>query len=286
MKSLDFINYFVPIFAICILLEGIYLYKSRKEKYLLKDTFTSIAMGIGTVIIDTAFTKSIVLFIYDFFSKFAIFKIEMNLFSFVAILFAEDFCYYWFHRIGHESRFFWASHVVHHSSEEYNLSTAVRQTWTGTIINTVFWIPLILIGFPPIMVMIQQSISLIYQFFIHTETVGKLGFLEKLFNTPSHHRVHHGSDLKYLDKNYAGIFIIWDKLFGTFIEESEQAKYGLVKNINSYNPILVAYKEWYSICKDLLKSKKISDGISYVFLAPGWSPEGGTTTKELREKLK
>ncbi len=286
MKGLDFINYFVPVFAICILVEGIYLFKSRKENYKIKDTFTSIAMGIGTVIIDTVFTKLIVFSIYEFTYQFSLFKIEQNIYSLIAIFFTEDFCYYWFHRIGHESRFFWASHVVHHSSEEYNLSTAVRQTWSGTIINTIFWLPLILIGFSPMMVMIQQSISLIYQFFIHTETVGKLGFIEKVFNTPSHHRVHHGTDLKYLDKNYAGILIIWDKMFGSFELEQESPKYGLVKNINTYNPFIVAFKEWYLIGKDVLNSKKISHAFNYVFSAPGWSPEGGTTTRELKEKLK
>ena len=283
---MDFINYFVPVFFISILIESIYLYKTGPELFKIKDSFTSIAMGLGTVLIDTVFTKVIVLAIYTFVYQYSFFKIESSILAWIAILFLEDFCYYWFHRVSHESRFFWASHVVHHSSESYNLSTAVRQTWSGTIINTVFWIPLLLIGFSPVMVMIQQSVSLIYQFFIHTETVKTLGILETVMNTPAHHRVHHGSDLKYLDRNYAGIFIIWDRLFKTFQQEEEIPKYGLVKNIHTHNPFIVAFKEWSNILKDCFKAKKLFHLFGYIFAAPGWSPEGGTTTAELRKSTR
>jgi sterol desaturase/sphingolipid hydroxylase (fatty acid hydroxylase superfamily) len=276
----------VPFFAITIFIENFYMIKKYPERIKLKDSFTSIGMGLGSVVIDTFFTKFIILSIYTFFYQFSLFKIDPSPIAWIVLLFLEDFCYYWFHRIGHESRFFWASHVIHHSSESYNLSTAVRQTWTGSVINTLFWIPLILLGFSPLMVMIQQSISLIYQFWIHTETIGQMGFLEKILNTPSHHRVHHGSDLKYLDKNYAGIFIIWDKLFGSFQKEEETPNYGLVKNINTYNPIKIAYGEWYHILKDVIHSKSISQAFGHIFKPPAWSPQGGTTTAELQRSLK
>lgn len=283
MEKLSLTVYAVPIFAVCILVENMIARKREPARFELKDSVTSITMGIGSVLINLV-TASIVYLEYSFVSKFALFKIDSVWWSWIILLFAEDFCYYWFHRIGHESRFFWASHVVHHSSERYNLSTAVRQTWTGTMINSAFWFPLILIGFPPEMVIAQQGISLIYQFFIHTEEVQKLGFLELFLNTPSHHRVHHGSNLKYLDRNYAGIFIIWDKMFGSFQAEEETPTYGLVKNIHTYNPIKVAYIEWWNILKDIYKVGSIKNAIHIMFKPPGWSPLGGTTTKELQKQ--
>lgn len=283
MEPLNLTVYFVPVFAVCILVENIIASKKSPDRFQIKDSFTSIAMGIGSVLINLV-TATIVYTEYTFVSKFALFKIEPVWWSWIVLLFAEDFCYYWFHRIGHESRFFWASHVVHHSSESYNLSTAVRQTWTGTMINSAFWFPLILLGFPPVMVIAQQGISLIYQFFIHTEQVKTLGFLELFMNTPSHHRVHHGSDLKYLDRNYAGIFIIWDKAFGSFQPEEEVPTYGLVKNIHSYNPIKVAYIEWLNMFKQMYRVGSFTNAIKVMFKPPGWSPEGGTTTGELQRQ--
>jgi sterol desaturase/sphingolipid hydroxylase (fatty acid hydroxylase superfamily) len=283
MEPLNLTVYFVPVFAVCILVENIIARKKSSDRFEIKDSFTSIAMGIGSVLINLV-TATIVYTEYSFVSKFALFKIEPVWWSWIVLLFAEDFCYYWFHRIGHESRFFWASHVVHHSSESYNLSTAVRQTWTGTMINSAFWFPLILLGFPPEMVIAQQGISLIYQFFIHTEQVKKLGFLELILNTPSHHRVHHGSDLKYLDRNYAGIFIIWDKAFGSFQPEEEVPTYGLVKNLHTYNPIKVAYIEWWNMFKQMYRVGSFTNAIKVMFKPPGWSPEGGTTTGELQRQ--
>jgi sterol desaturase/sphingolipid hydroxylase (fatty acid hydroxylase superfamily) len=283
MEPLNLTVYFVPVFAICILAENIIARKRQPERFQIKDSFTSIIMGIGSVLINLV-TATIVITEYKFVSQFAIFKIEPVWWSWLVLLFAEDFCYYWFHRIGHESRFFWASHVVHHSSESYNLSTAVRQTWTGTMINAVFWFPLLILGFPPEMVVAQQAISLIYQFFIHTEQVKTLGFLELFMNTPSHHRVHHGSDLKYLDRNYAGIFIIWDKAFGSFQAEEEVPTYGLVKNLHTYNPIKVAYIEWFNMFKQMFQVGSFVNAIKVMFKPPGWSPEGGTTTSELQRQ--
>lgn len=283
MESLDLTVYAAPVFAVSILLENIVASKRSPDRFQIKDSITSIVMGIGSVLINLV-TAFIVLMEYTFVSQFSFFKIEPVWWSWLVLLFAEDFCYYWFHRIGHESRFFWASHVVHHSSESYNLSTAVRQTWTGTMINSAFWFPLILLGFPPAMVITQQAISLIYQFFIHTEQVKKMGILELILNTPSHHRVHHGSDLKYLDRNYAGIFIIWDRIFGSFQLEEEVPTYGLVKNIQTYNPIKVAYVEWWNMFKDMYKTGSFVTAIKVMFKPPGWSPAGGTTTGELQRQ--
>ena len=160
------------------------------------------------------------------------------------LFFADDLSYYWFHRISHESRVFWASHVVHHSSQHYNLSTALRQTWVPMTYFP-FWLWLPLVGFPVWMVLLAQAWSLIYQFWIHTERIVRLPRpFEYVLNTPTHHRVHHGSNHVYLDKNYGGILIIWDRLFGTFIGEGERVRYGLTKNIETFNPVRVAFHEY------------------------------------------
>jgi len=189
----------------------------------------------------------------------------------VLLFVADDFAYYWFHRVGHEVRVFWASHVTHHSSEHYNLSTALRQTWVP-MAALPFWLPLALLGFKPWMIILQQAISLTYQFFIHTERVGKLPRpIELIFNTPSHHRAHHGSNDIYLDKNYGGITIIWDRLLGTFQAETERVKYGLTKNIETFNPIKVAAHEYAAIVRDVRAASSWRDRLGYVFRGPGWT---------------
>jgi sterol desaturase/sphingolipid hydroxylase (fatty acid hydroxylase superfamily) len=163
--------------------------------------------------------------------------------------------------------------VVHHSSQRYNLGTALRQTWTGFFMSFIFWLWLPLVGFPPIMVMTMQAVSLLYQFWVHTELVRRLGPLEWVMNTPSHHRVHHGSNQRYLDRNHAGVLIIWDRLFGTFEREGEKVIYGLTKNINSYNPLRIAFHEWIDIWNDVRKADTWRLKLRYVFGRPGWKEE-------------
>ena len=167
------------------------------------------------------------------------------------LFFLDDFAYYWFHRISHEVRLFWASHVVHHSSQYFNLSTALRQTWVPMTYFP-FWMPIALLGYPPYMILTMQAVSLMYQFWIHTERIGKLPRpIEFVFNTPSHHRVHHGANDIYLDRNYGGILIIWDRLFGTFQGEEEQVRYGLTKNIHTFRPFRVAFHEYQAMWRDV-----------------------------------
>jgi len=190
------------------------------------------------------------------------------------------------HRISHENRFFWASHVVHHSSKRYNLSTALRQTWTG-LFSVIFWLWMALMGFHPLMILTQMSISLLYQFWIHTETIDKMPkWFEAIFNTPSHHRVHHGSNPQYLDRNHAGILIIWDKLFGSFEPEIEKPVYGLITNINTFNPIKIAFIEWTSLFSDFFTSKtSLSNKFKYFLKPPGWKHDGtGILSEDLRKK--
>lgn len=271
----DLIHYAIPFFVATVILEIILTVKVKLEDYEFKDAGTSIIMGLGNVFIGI-FTKIMILAVFLFVYKFRFFTIPFAWWAWVVLLFAEDFCYYWFHRISHESRLFWASHVVHHSSQKYNLSTALRQTWSGSFYTFIFWFPLIIIGFHPVMVLVQMSISLIYQYWIHTELIDKMPkWFEAVFNTPSHHRVHHATNPQYLDRNHAGIFIIWDRLFKTFEPEVEKPVYGLVANINTYNPIKIAFLEWIHMLKDVWYSKtSLKNKFNYLIKPPGWKHDG------------
>jgi sterol desaturase/sphingolipid hydroxylase (fatty acid hydroxylase superfamily) len=183
-----------------------------------------------------------------------------------------DFMYYWDHRAGHEVRLLWAAHVVHHSSQRYNLSTALRQTWTGEY-TFLFFIPVVLVGVPVELALAAWSVNLLYQFWIHTEAIGKMwGWFEAVFNTPSHHRVHHGSQSQYLDRNYAGVLIVWDRLFRTFEPEGERVVYGLTKNIATHNPLKVATHELVAIAHDVRGARSWRDRFGYLLRGPGWSP--------------
>jgi len=275
----DIIHYAIPGFIILMIVESIVSSIQDAQLYEAKDTAASLSMGVGNVIIKL-FVKVPILASYFAMYEFRFFEMGWSWVAWVLLFFFEDFTYYWFHRFSHKCRFFWASHVNHHSSERYNLSTALRQTWTGSVTGFVFWLWLPLLGFHPFMVATMQAISLLYQFWIHTETIGKLGFLELFMNTPSHHRVHHGSDIKYLDRNHAGVLIIWDKLFGTFQVEEEEVAYGLTKNIKTFNPFKIAFHEWAAIWRDLRESNSWHVRFSYVFGPPGWSHDGSRKTVE------
>ena len=279
----------IPAFIILIVLEIIYAIKTQRELYEVKDAATSISLGLGNLFIGL-FTKGFILLIFIWIYEHRIFTIPYNIWwIWIVCLFADDFSYYLFHRTAHNVRWFWASHIVHHSSEKYNLAAALRQTWTGNFTGAfLFWSWMPFVGFHPIMIMFMQSISLIYQFWIHTESINKCPrWFEFFFNTPSHHRVHHGTDLLYLDKNHAGILIIWDRMFGSFQPEKHRPTYGLTKNVNTFNPIIVAFHEWVNIFSDLKKIKSPKHLFSYLFNAPGWSHDGSTkTTHQLRKEAK
>jgi sterol desaturase/sphingolipid hydroxylase (fatty acid hydroxylase superfamily) len=287
----DIIYYAIPFFIVSIIVEVCYyrfLHK-HQDHYHTKDTVGSLSMGIGNVI--TGIVSKVVVFgSIVFFYKFRLVELDRTVWWYwVLIFFADDFSYYWFHRTSHAVRYFWASHVVHHSSQYYNLATALRQTWTGSLSGSfVFYLWMPLIGFHPVDVFLMQTISLIYQFWIHTEAVGFLPKpVEFIFNTPSHHRVHHGSDLKYLDKNHAGVLIIWDRIFGTFQKEEERPRYGLTKNLNTNNLLAIAFHEWKDIVNDISHAPDLRTGLGYVFGPPGWSHDGSRkTTKEMRNSMK
>lgn len=283
----NLIHYAIPFFVITVLIELIAITKIQLKKYDGKDAITSITMGLGNVavgFIAKGFVFGILILVYNY---ARLFEVPFTWWGWVLIFFFEDFTYYWNHRIGHESRFFWASHVVHHSSKKYNLSTALRQTWTGSFTSFIFYLWLPVLGFHPVMIFMQQSISLLYQYWIHTELIKKMPkWFEFIFNTPSHHRVHHATNPQYLDRNHAGILIIWDRIFGTFEPENEKPVYGLVKNINTFNPLRIAFQEWLNMLSDTFsKNVNFTSRFKYLFMPPGWKHDGtGAISSDLRKE--
>jgi len=281
-------QYAIPIFIVLVTIEIILFAKGRigvhgkPLRYEVKDTAASLAMGFG----NTIFNGSVALLIIGGVSvlqNYTLFDLGWTWWVLILCFFIEDLSFYWSHRMSHEVRWFWASHVIHHSSQHYNLSTALRQNWTDMATGAwIFYIPIILIGFPLEMILMFRGASSIYQFWIHTESVPKLGVFEKFMNTASHHRVHHATNPEYLDRNHAGVLIIWDKIFGTFVEEREDVpiRYGIVKNIGTFNPIKIAFHEWVSLFGDAARAPGLKAKLGYIFGPPGWSHDGSRKTSD------
>jgi sterol desaturase/sphingolipid hydroxylase (fatty acid hydroxylase superfamily) len=283
----DLVNLAVPGFLLSMLAELLIGRRTGRARYETRDTLTSLLMGGGNLV--EGMVLGVLGFaVLDAFYSLSPFKLAeqpwgWSVWTFAAVLIADDLRYYWFHRISHEVRWFWASHVNHHSSQHYNLSTALRQTWTFTIaLGFIFRIPLVLLGVHPVMLAFTGGVSLVYQFWIHTELIDRLPRpLEAVLNTPSHHRVHHATNPDYLDANYAGILIIWDRLLGTFVAErpDEPPRYGLVKNLGTFSLLRVAFHEWIAMITDALKpGLRPADRLGYVLGPPGWSHDGSRQT--------
>jgi len=268
-----------------VLLEISVMRARRRPAYELRDTAASLAMGLGNLAVGLGAGAGAYVAL-NWVAEFRLFDIGYRWWSFLLVLFAEDLTYYCFHRLSHRSRFWWAAHVNHHSSQHYNLSTALRQTWTGGLFEWVLWLPLALVGFPPALIVFEKGVSLVYQFWIHTEAIGRLPrWIEGVMNTPSHHRVHHATNPRYLDRNYAGIFIIWDRLFGTFVAEAPEdpCRYGIVHNLGSFNPLRIAFHEWVAIARDLGAARSWQERLVYLLALPGRSFDGSRqTTDEIR----
>lgn len=272
--------YAIPGFVLLLSLEAWFSYRENRHLYETKDTFTSLGLGIGNVAVGLV-TKAAIFGLFSFLYQYRIIELDYRVWWYwVLLFFADDFSYYWFHRTSHGVNWFWASHVVHHSSQHYNLAAALRQTWTGNATGAfMFWAWMPLAGFHPVWILYMQQVSLIYQFWIHTETIHRLPRpLEYVLNTPSHHRVHHGSDLEYLDKNHGGVLIIWDRLFGTFQREGHRPTYGLTRNIESFNPLVVAFKTWEELVKKAFATRSLKTGLQYFIKPPGWSHDGSSKT--------
>ncbi|MBN3928558.1 sterol desaturase family protein [Streptomyces verrucosisporus] len=239
--------------------------------YEAKDAATSISMGLGSLFFD-ALWKIPIVAVYSAVYALTPLRIPVEWWTLLPMLLAQDFFYYWSHRGHHVIRILWACHVVHHSSRKFNLTTALRQPWTS-LTGWPFYLPLILLGMHPAALAFCHSVNLVYQFWIHTERIGRLpGPVEYVFNTPSHHRVHHASQGGYLDRNFGGILIVWDRLFGSFAPEAEPCVYGLTKNIDTYNPLRVATHEYAAIARDLRAARDWREAAGRLFRGPGWQP--------------
>lgn len=275
-----------PLYAIFILGE-IFLSRFHALKlYTTKDFFTNVALGLmggafDVLMIGVCFTA--INFVAD---NYAILYIETPALRWIGVFLAQDFCFYWLHRVEHYSRFFWAVHANHHSSNLFNFSVALRSSVMQPLYRFIFFLPCGFLGFTGQEVMLIYAINQAYAFFVHTKTVGKLGWAEKILVTPSHHRVHHGSNPKYLDKNMGQVLIVWDKLFGTFAEEDEEVEFGLTSKLNTHFIPRVVWGEWSKIWSDIKKSPYLKDKLMYVFGPPGWSHDGSTlTSNQIREEI-
>lgn len=242
--------------------------------YRFNDAVTNISCGIVQQITGV-FSKTILIIGYIYlYENHRIFNIQENLITWVLLFIGIDFFYYWFHRLAHEVSLFWGTHIVHHQSEEYNLSVALRQSSFQGFISMIFYLPLAFIGFNPISFVTINAFQTLYQFWIHTKAIHKLpAWFEYIFNTPSHHRVHHGRNPKYIDKNHGGTLIIFDRMFGTFQEEEEEVVYGVTKPLSSWNPLWANF-DWYAdLWQDLKKDMSMADRFRVLFNKPGWLPE-------------
>lgn len=273
-----------PVFVVVMLIEAYISYKNQLALYQRKDAITSIFIGLITLIFEFGF-KFLALLVFEMLHDISPLRdvVGRQWWAFLLLFFADDFAYYWFHRMNHEVRLFWAGHVNHHSSQYLNYGTALRQGVGERSHKYLFWLWIPLLGFDGVMMLTMMAANLIYQFFTHTELIGKLPKpIEFIFNTPSHHRAHHASNIRYLDRNHAGVLIIWDRIFGTFSEETaiEKPVYGLTKNIDSNRFPDVITHEYKAIWQDVKRAEKFSDKLKYMFYAPGWSHDG----EDLRAK--
>ncbi|KAB2788375.1 sterol desaturase family protein [Brucella anthropi] len=275
----------IPLYVLGILIELVAIrYWQRKGEFETRDAFTSLLMGAGNVAAGLLLgfvSVTALLWVW----QFRFLDLGLHWWVFVVAFIFDDLRYYCYHRIAHRVRWVWAEHVNHHSSQHYNLTTALRQSWTGQMTGMfVLQVPMVLIGFHPAVIAFVYGFNLIYQFWIHTEVIDKLPRpIEFIFNTPSHHRVHHATNPRYLDANYAGTLIIWDRMFGTFVEElpEDMPRYGIVKNVGTFNPVRVAFHEWVGMFKDVFSSGlTLRQRLMYMIAPPGWSHDGSRKTSE------
>ncbi len=274
----DLVTFAMPLFLLAVLLEAAFASRRRLAWYSGEDFAASMGVLLLTVLVDLGPKIAAIA------AMFALYEISpfrdligRQWWAWLLLFFLDDFIYYWFHRSNHELRFMWAGHVSHHSSRYLNFGTALRQGVGERVLKYLYWLPLPLLGFDPVMVVTMMSLSLFYQFWIHTRALGKLWApIELVFNTPSHHRVHHASNIRYLDCNHGGTLIIWDRLFGTFSEElpEEPVVYGLTDNIQTNNPWKIATHEYAAIARDMRRADRWRDRLRYLLSAPGWSHDG------------
>jgi sterol desaturase/sphingolipid hydroxylase (fatty acid hydroxylase superfamily) len=282
----QFLLFFMPIFIVMIVTEFYVGRKNGLSLYTRGDTTASILIAIGQQLTSLLGLGIVVGATMAFTWEYRLFDLPASSWWYIPALFVgHEFAYYWFHRVGHTVRWVWASHSVHHSTEEMNVLAAYRFGWTGWLsMGRLVFVPLVWVGFEPRHVMLMLVANLMYQSWLHTTLIGKLGPLEGIMNTPSAHRVHHARNADYLDRNHGGVFIVFDRMFGTYVAErdDEPVEFGLIKPSLSHNPVRIAFHEWGNIVADL-RSNPVRHWPGFLFGLPGWAPNGkGTTSADLR----
>lgn len=296
MKEVYFIPYFIPLAVVIITIEAIASVRHKRDLYEWKDSAASAGVGIGAVFFQVL-TKAATLAAFT--AVFKLFEPVRHAIGYdwlgtawwvwILAIFCDDFNFYWHHRFAHTIRVIWAAHIPHHSSEYFNFGTSFRNGWTIFFFKPVYWLWMPAVGFHPVMVLMVISINSLYQFSLHSVSVPHLGWYEKFFNTPQLHQIHHSKNFAYMDKNYGGIFIIWDKMFGTFHDgrDGQQRYFGVTKPPESYNPVKIITHEYENIWKDVRKAKTLKDKLHYIFAPPGWSPDKKTlTVKEMSQLIR
>lgn len=277
-------QYAFPVFLVLIGVEALWYLTIRRKPYAWRESATSLVIAVGYKLAQFLIPLTAGV-LYGLAYEHRLWTVPTDTWWGLGLLFfGVEFSYYWFHRLSHEVRWLWATHSVHHSPQQMNLTAAYRLGWTGILsCNFIFWIPLMVVGFSPIAVLGMFSINLLYQFWLHTETIPKLKYFEWFFNSPSHHRVHHATNPNYLDRNYGGVVIIFDRLFGTFASEQDHdpCRYGLVKQIDSLNPVRIAFNEWLGILRDMIAAPNLRARVFYAFGPPGWSHDGSRQTSAM-----
>ncbi len=272
------IYWFLPIFLAALAIEALASRRYTLDLFEAQDTKSSLWMMVMVGVVDIA-PKILAFWLFMYLASISPLQdaVGRQWWAWLLLFFLDDFIYYWFHRANHEVRIFWAGHVSHHSAIRMNFATALRQGVGERVHKYFFWIPLPLLGFDALMIFTVMSINLFYQFWVHVEWVKRMpSWYEFVFNTPSHHRVHHASNTQYLDRNHGGVLILWDRLFGTFAQETddEPVRYGLTKPLASSNPIHVATHDYQAIWRDVAQADHWRDKLNYLLLAPGWSHNG------------
>ncbi len=285
----DIVNLAVPGFVLAMVAEVAWGMRKGRVRYEMRDTITSLTMGTGNLFLGLTL-GAVVGTLLAVVTKWAPFSFADQSYGwspwvFVLCFVLDDIRYYWYHRYMHEIRWFWGAHVTHHSSQHYNLSTALRQTWAGELtLGFLFHLPLLAMGFHPAMLAFVGGVNLVYQFWIHTELVDRMPpWFEAVFNTPSHHRVHHATNPRYLDANYAGVFILWDRMFGTFVPENaaDPPIYGLTTQVYTFNPLRIAFHELLAMAHDASQpGLSLQQRLGYVLGPPGWSHDGSRQTAQ------
>jgi alkylglycerol monooxygenase len=270
---MSYIVYAIPAFLLLIGLELAITRAQEKDYYSLADSLTDLSCGLVQQLVEVALKTFLFAGYLYLYAHHRLFDVPMkSVAAWAGCLLALDFMYYWFHRKSHEVNAFWAAHVVHHSSEEYNLAVALRQGTFQQAFSWIFYLPLALAGFPPVMFLTVSSVDTLYQFWVHTRAIGKLGRLEGILSTPSNHRVHHGRNPKYIDRNHGGILIIWDRMFGTYAAEEEEPVYGITTPLRSWNPVWANLHYWAALLADARRATRPLDKVRLFLARPGWRP--------------